>query len=298
MSLPCGNNANLDNIKNKTAELDSLLEGGKDALSSASSKLSELTAELNSFKPELPEIPSLPKDLIALANINNPLELLNKISTIKNSYGAAVPDLGGLLSKLGLDSFPPSVNVSAICDEVPNVEIKPDGTVKEEPKESKPAEVVPPEPKKEENTAPVEPVSKDAYEYNKYTIEDAYSLAKGEALRQITKDFGGFFGGATKASDDIYFLTTVEMTNSIYIEGGGTYDEIKGEGKLQEYRDLQAQNKKAKKAGYDFKSYNSLVKTKFDMLREKYPTIYFPEETNYTQAATDVVARGKAKLAT
>lgn len=296
MSLPCGNNANLDNIKNKTAELDSLLEGGKDALSSASSKLSELTAELNSFKPELPEIPSLPKDLIALANINNPLELLNKISTIKNSYGAAVPDLGGLLSKLGLDSFPPSVNISAICDEVPNVEIKPDGSVKEEPKESKPAEVVPPEPKKEENTAPVALVEKDVYEYNKKTLESAYRLAKSEALREITNKFGGFFGGATKASDEIYKLTTVEMVNSIYNEGGAIYNDIKGEGMLEDYRQLMAQNKKANKAGYDFTSYNSLIKTKFDLLQTY--NKFFHEDADYTQAATDAVARSKAKLAT
>jgi len=296
MSLPCGNNANLDNIKSKTAELDSLLEGGKDALSSASSKLSELTAELNSFKPELPEIPSLPKELIALANINNPLELLNKISTIKNSYGAAVPDLGGLLSKLGLDSFPPSVNISAICDEVPNVEIKPDGSVKEEPKESKPAEVVPPEPKKEENTAPVALVDKDVYEYNKATLENAYKLAKGELLRETNNNFGSLLGNSTKASDEIYKLTTVEMVNGLYAEGGATYNEIKGEGKLEEYRQLMAQNKKAKKAGYDFTSYNSLIKTKFDLLQTT--KTFFHKDADYTTAAQDVVARSKAKLAT
>lgn len=297
MSLPCGNNANLDNIKNKTAELDSLLEGGKDALSSASSKLSELSASLNSFKPELPEIPSLPKDLIALANINNPLELLNKISTIKNSYGAAVPDLGGLLSKLGLDSFPPSVNISAICDEVPNVEIKPDGTVKEEPKESKPAEVVPPEPKKEENTAPVAVIDKDVYEHNKATLESAYRLAKSQLLRETNNKFGSFLGNSTKASDEIFRLTTVEMVNGLYTDGGATYNSIKGEGKLEEYRALMAKNKKAKKAGYDFTSYNSLIKTKFDYLQTTFTT-FFHKDADYTTAAQDAVARAKAKLAT
>jgi len=296
MSLPCGNNANLDSIKDKTKELDSLLEGGKDALSSASSKLSELTDSLNSFKPELPEIPSLPKDLIALASINNPLELLNKISTIKNSYGDAVPDIGGLLSKLGLDSFPPSINVSAICDEVPNVEIKPDGSVKEEPKESKPAEAVPPEPKKEENTAPVEPVDKDVYEYNKATLESAYKLAKKELLRETNNNFGSFVGNSTKASDEIFRLTTVEMVNGLYTEGGATYNSIKGEDKLEQYRALQTKNKKAKKAGYDFTSYNSLIKTKFDVL-QTYDS-FFHQDADYTTAAQDAVARAKAKLAT
>ena len=287
MSLPCGNNANLDNIKNKTAELDSLLEGGKDALSSASSKLSELTAELNSFKPELPEIPSLPKDLIALANINNPLELLNKISTIKNSYGAAVPDLGGLLSKLGLDSFPPSVNVSAICDEVPNVEIKTDGTVKEEPKESKPAEVVPPEPKKEENTAPVEPVSKDIYEYNKIVLEKAYRLTRGHASFVTSQNF------RRSRAEVVFGYVNREILADLYIDGGATYDEFSSEGRLQEYRDAYKKIRYAK--NFDAQQFNGIIKTKFNEVKNAQGV---PPEVDYTQAAQEYVARKRAKRAT
>ena len=86
------------------------------------------------------------------------------------------------------------------------------------------------------------------------------------------------------------------MVNGLYAAGGATYNEIKGEGKLEEYRALQIKNKKAKKAGYDFTSYNSLIKTKFDLL-QTYNT-FFHKDADYTTAAQEQVARSKAKLAT
>ena len=83
--MACGNNANLDAIKSKTEELSSLLQAGKDELASMSSKLGELTAELNSFKPTLPEFPNLQKELSALINISDPFGFASKLAEINET---------------------------------------------------------------------------------------------------------------------------------------------------------------------------------------------------------------------
>jgi len=220
--MSCSENSLLKGIKDKQAQLDSLLEGGKAQLSSMSSKLNELKADLNSFKPELPNIGGLQKELLDLAALTTPEGLAAKIAELNEKYGTKVPNLSSLISSLGLDSFPPSINTSDICDQIPNVEEKPDGTIKEEPKESKPAEEKPPEPTPEKKTAPKPVIEPDKDELNLKVIKNAIGLARGQ-IRTKTDvlDVSAYLR-------ERYFELT---ENELYIQlselGGSTFDELR-----------------------------------------------------------------------
>ena len=83
--MSCSENSLLKGIKDKQAQLDSLLEGGKAQLASMSSKLNELKVDLDSFKPELPNIGGLQKELLGLAALTTPEGLAAKIAEL-NEY--------------------------------------------------------------------------------------------------------------------------------------------------------------------------------------------------------------------
>ena len=223
--MSCSENSLLKGIKDKQKELDTLLEQGKDGLSAMSSKLNELKADLESFKPELPNINGLQNELLGLASLTSPAALAAKIAELNGKFGASVPNLSSLVSGLGLDSFPPSINISSICDQVPNVEEKPDGTIKEEPKESKPAEEKPPEPTPEKKTAPVEPIDLDKYELNKDLLNRVYSISKDVLAIQL--------GGSKKVfrrkkdNQTIFDFTVPELFAELAEAGGSTFDEYK-----------------------------------------------------------------------
>ena len=223
--MSCSENSLLKGIKDKQKELDTLLEQGKDGLAAMSSKLNELKADLESFKPELPNINGLQNELLGLASLTSPAALAAKIAELNGKFGASVPNLSSLVSGLGLDSFPPSINISSICDQVPNVEEKPDGTIKEEPKESKPAEEKPPEPTPEKKTAPVEPIDLDKYELNKDLLNRVYSISKEVLAIQL--------GGSKKVfrrkkdNQTIFDFTVPELFAELAEAGGSTFDEYK-----------------------------------------------------------------------
>ena len=222
--MSCSENSLLKGIKDKQKELDTLLEQGKDGLAAMSSKLNELKADLESFKPELPNINGLQNELLGLASLTSPAALAAKIAELNGKFGASVPNLSSLVSGLGLDSFPPSINISSICDQVPNVEEKPDGTIKEEPKESKPAEEKPPEPTPEKKTAPVEPIDLDKYELNKDLLNRVYSISKEVLAIQL--------GGSKKVfrrkkdNQTIFDFTVPELFAEFAEAGGATFDEL------------------------------------------------------------------------
>lgn len=223
--MSCSENSLLKGIKDKQKELDTLLEQGKDGLAAMSSKLNELKADLESFKPELPNINGLQNELLGLASLTSPAALAAKIAELNEKFGASVPNLSSLVSSLGLDSFPPSISISSICDQVPNVEEKPDGTIKEEPKESKPAEEKPPEPTPEKKTAPVEPIDLDKYELNKDLLNRVYSISKEVLAIQL--------GGSKKVfrrkkdNQTIFDFTVPELFAELAEAGGSTFDEYK-----------------------------------------------------------------------
>jgi hypothetical protein len=119
-------------------------------LADATSKVTELKAEMESLIPELPEIPSIQGELSKLGSLTAG-GLLSKIGDLVSKFSAAIPGLSDLLGTMGLSSFPPSIDVSSIIDQIPNVE-EIDGALVEQPQESKVAEEPPPAPTPKEET--------------------------------------------------------------------------------------------------------------------------------------------------
>lgn len=213
--MSCSENTLLKGVKDKQKELDTLLEQGKDGLASMQSKVNELKADLLSFVPAIPEVPSLQGDLLKLGDITDAAGLTAKLAELKASMGSAVPDFDNLISGLGLDSFPPSIDSSAICSTMPNVETI-DGVATVVPAESKIPEE---EPAKPEPKPVIEP---DKDELSLKVINHAIMLAGGQ-IRSKTEvlDVSGYLR-------DRYFELT---ENELYIQlselGGSTFDELK-----------------------------------------------------------------------
>ena len=299
--MSCSENSLLKGIKDKQAQLDSLLEGGKAQLASMSAKLNELKADLESFKPELPSIGGLQKELLELAALTTPEGLAAKIAELNEKYGAKVPNLSSLISGLGLDSFPPSINISDICDQIPNVEEKPDGTIKEEPKESKPAEEKPPEPTPEKKTAPVEPIDLDKYELNKDLLNRTHSIAKELLAIQL--------GGSKKVftrkknNQTLYDLTVPELVAELAETGGSTFDDFK----IYDYTyaDLQKRRekflkKKNAEGKWDFVAEGRIFAREYDLTKAYAASVGNPLQfaESFNIAATQSVERRKEKLKT
>jgi len=211
----CGKNPALDAAKDKTKELKSLLQGGKDQLAAMQSKLNEIQAEVNSFKPEIPTVDSLQQRLSDLININSPIDFAAEIAEIKAKFGEKVPDLNALISDLGLNSFPPTIDLDTICAKIPNVEEK-DGEVKEQPAEPKVPEV---EPVVEE---PPPVVEKLEYEYNR----EYFDFVKRKAIKLIGEKTKKLTG-SKKVNFLFLELTGQELFVEIADATGTTYDELK-----------------------------------------------------------------------
>ena len=297
--MSCSENSLLKGIKDKQAQLDSLLEGGKAQLASMSSKLNELKVDLDSFKPELPNIGGLQKELLGLAALTTPEGLAAKIAELNEKYGANVPNLSALISGLGLDSFPPSINISNICDQIPNVEEKPDGTIKEEPEESKPAEEKPPEPTPEKKTAPVEPIDLDKYELNKDLLKRVYSISKENlGIGPITRVFS-----RKKDNQTLYDLTVPELIAELAEAGGSTFDDYK----IYDYTyaDLQKERekflkKKNAEGKWDFATEGRIFAKEYDLAKAYAASVGNPLQfaESFNIAATQSVERRKEKLKT
>jgi len=297
--MSCSENSLLKGIKDKQAQLDSLLEGGKAQLSSMTSKLNELKADLESFKPELPNIGGLQQELLGLAALTTPEGLAAKIAELNEKYGAKVPNLSSLISGLGLDSFPPSISISDICDQIPNVEEKPDGTIKEEPEESKPAEEKPPEPTPEKKTAPVEPIDLDKYELNKDLLKASYEISKENlGIGPITRVFL-----RKKNNQKLLDLTWPELIAEIAETGGSTFDETK----IFDYTydDLQKRRenflkKKNAEGKWDFVTEGRVFAKEYNLAKAYAASVGNPmaNAESFTIAAQQWVERRKEKLKT
>ena len=149
-------NAFVTKIKEKNAELTTAAAEGKGKLADATAKVTELKTEMSSLIPEIPEVPSIQGELSKLGSLSEG-EFLSKISALVTQFTSAIPGLNDLLGTMGLSSFPPSIDVSSIMDQIPNVEVI-DGATVVQPAESKVAEEAPaaPLPKEETDIDPKE----------------------------------------------------------------------------------------------------------------------------------------------
>jgi hypothetical protein len=127
-------NEKVTEIKAKQSELSANAAAGKAELASATSKVTELKTEMTGLIPDIPETPSIQGELSKLGSLTEG-GLLSKIGSLVTQYGSAIPGLSSLLGTMGLSSFPPSIDVSSIRDQIPNVEVI-DGATVVQPQES------------------------------------------------------------------------------------------------------------------------------------------------------------------
>jgi hypothetical protein len=153
-------NEKITAIKEKNAELSANAAAGKAELASATSKLTELKTSMESLIPTLPVIPSIQGELSNLGSLDT-AGLLSKVSSLITKFSSAVPGLSDLMGSMGLSSFPPTIDISAITEKIPNVE-EIDGKLVTQPAESLVAEDAP--------AAPVEKVAVEI-DYEELSIE-------------------------------------------------------------------------------------------------------------------------------
>ena len=233
-------NEKVTQIKAKQSELSANAAAGKAQLASATSKVTELKTEMSSLIPEIPEVPSIQGELSKLGSLTEG-GLISKIGDLVSQFSAAIPGLSDLLGTMGLSSFPPSVDVSSIMDQIPNVE-EVDGALVTQPPESKVAEEAPAAPhEKEVIEIDYEEISitilKESvgHEYNKMfndsRIAEPMSLTEARAWIYVWKynwwtSFGEQGGvsnpskyvsmGSTEKADRHTALYTVADSNMVY----------------------------------------------------------------------------------
>lgn len=302
--MSCGSNTALDALKDKQNELNAKLKEGKDALGDLTSKLDEMKAELDTFKPTLPKVESLQDKINELSGITNPLDVTSKIAELKSKFEGAVPNLEKLLGDLGLneesllgklgigDVNPEDLINSAksdVCGLIPNVEASEDGTVKEQPSEPK----VPEEPPVAEEPTPV--IEKDVYELNRALIGHSYrnTIKWLAAPANAGSIFSGF--GSKKKNKIFFEATWPEFWFHLYKAAGETQPH-----KFTYTREdlTQRQNKlksKYPKAEWNFDQGAELEVT-YNLLKEKYSNQY-AGVSDFATAAKEAVARHAAKAA-
>lgn len=117
----CGQEVNIEEIKGKAAELQSLMSD-PEVLASIESKVAEMNEKLNSFKPEIPEVPSLQEALSELNAELSSAEFAEKLKKVKSDFGEAVDDLPEILNKINprlnglLNELPDSKDLTAVLD--------------------------------------------------------------------------------------------------------------------------------------------------------------------------------------
>jgi len=299
MSL-CGNNKALDDLKAKQGELDDLLAGGKDQLGAMQSKLNDMKADLESFKPELPEIESLQDKISAATGLTNPLDKAKSIAEIKEKFAAGVPTLDSILGNLGLNAdflnMTPAelleqsqANVD-VCALVPNVEASPDGTVKEQPTEPK----VPEEPPAAPEPTPV--IEKDLEELNRKLLSNSFKNNLKYIASRANKIFKGF--GSKKKNQKFYDSTWEEQWVELIEAVGGDYNTYRHTGRtLEELREAQKKlSSKYPDAKWDFKKEGQILKETYGLVKDANPHLY-ADAQDFNTAAAEWFVRRKVKLA-
>lgn len=287
----CGDNEALNALKAKQGELDSLLAAGKEQLGAMESKLNAMKADLESFKPEIPEVTRFQDELDALAAFaNDPLGFAAKKLELQKKFGDAIPDMDDILGKLGLSEFPPKLpSIKDICDAVPNVELDAAGKAEEKPEPPKVADVVPEPP-------PVKPpVEVDQVELNKKLIKRAYKNSFNYMNRGASRIFAGW--GAKKKNKMFFDSTFEEMMIEVIEAGGGDYNELKVHPRTKEElrADQKALSSKYPNANWDFKKEGQILKETYDLLKGNWS--HYSQASDFQTSAAEYNASRKVKLA-
>lgn len=99
------------------ASMQDLASLGKDALGDMESLLSEAAAEADAALGKIgdqfpPEAKNLQKELAALGSASSPQEFFAKLAEVNEDFGEAMKEANIELEKLGLGSFPPSLDAT------------------------------------------------------------------------------------------------------------------------------------------------------------------------------------------
>ena len=96
----CGDNANLDKIKELQGGLDAKLAEGQGKLDELKADMNSMKAEAESYKPEIPEVTSFQAELAKLTAIaSDPIAFLKAKLDLESKFKDSVPDLNGVLGK-------------------------------------------------------------------------------------------------------------------------------------------------------------------------------------------------------
>lgn len=178
MSLLCATSKALDALAAKKKALSDAMAGSIESLkSSMGSALSGIGDALNAMKPESSSNFSLKEDLASLAGkVGGELALAKR--ALNERWGKMVDGLEGLMDRVANPDF-------SICDEVPNIEAKPnpDGTLEKVAK----AQPTPAPSSGPEASTPVTEVPIDDSDADRKIIGDynVYAAAREDSYRSI-----------------------------------------------------------------------------------------------------------------
>ena len=286
----CGDNANLDKLKELQGGLDSKLAGGQAQLDALKADMNSMKAEAESYKPTIPTKDSFQQELKALGEQNTDfLAFEAKKAELKAKYNTAEADFDATIEKLGMNEFPPTqADINTICANAANVVVDAAGNATVEPEPPKVADVVPAAPVKKEVYVP------DTEEINKNLLNHAYNNCK--VLWAVKT--GGLFLLRKKKSQMYFDLTWPEAWIHLYASGGSDADSLKRFSyTILDLRarqvTLKAKHKNAKTENYNFQEQGKEIETVYNQLKAKYEK--YSNAGPFSQAAAESVARQKKK---
>lgn len=286
----CGDNANLDKLKELQGGLDAKLAGGQAQLDALKADMNSMKAEAESYKPEIPTKESFQQELKALGKENEDfLAFEAKKAELKAKYNTAEADFDATIEKLGMNEFPPTeADIATICENAANVVLDAAGNATVEPEPPKVADVVPPAPVKKEVYVP------DTEEINKNLLNHAYNNCRDLWAIQTA---GLFLLG--KKKNQMYFdLTWPEAWIHLYASGGSDADSLKRFSyTIVDLRarqvTLKAKHKNSKTEAYNFQEQGQELERVYNLLKTLYDR--YANAGSFSQAAAESVARQKKK---
>ena len=286
----CGDNANLDKLKELQGGLDAKLAGGQGQLDALKADMNSMKAEAESYKPDIPTKDSFQQELKALGGENEDfLAFEAKKAELKAKYNTAEADFDATIEKLGMNEFPPTqADINTICANAANVVVDAAGNATVEPEPPKVADVVPPPPVPKEVYVP------DVEEINKNLLNHAYNNCKDLwAIRA-----GGLFFFKKKREQMYFDLTWPEAWIHMFAVGGSDADSLKrfsytiADLRARQVA-LKAKHKNAETEAYNFQEQGQELERVYNLLKAKYEK--YTNAGPFSQAAVEAVARHKKK---
>lgn len=288
----CGDNANLDKIKELQGGLDAKLAGGQAQLDALKADMNSMKAEAESYKPDIPTKDSFQQELKALGEENEDfLAFEAKKAELKAKYNTAEADFDATIEKLGMNEFPPTqADINTICANAANVVVDAAGNATVEPEPPKVADVVPPAAVKKEVYVP------DTEEINKDLIKFASRMTFNR-IKFLTDRLFTF--GQKKRKQEYYELSAPEVWIYTFESAGANIDEVKKFNyTVADLRSRQVALKQKRPTNtetdaYDFQAQGKLIEENYNKYKAEYSS--YANAGPFSQACAEYVARYKKK---